>query len=101
MMSTPPFPSSSLLTPESLASLPLKDQLFRLILDQADGVAQFNAWRQSTGFHVLDLSELDFTGCNLSGINFSNCNLLNCHFEETLLHDAKLVFAVFNRVVLF
>ncbi len=94
MSTTPPTPTSSLLTPEALASLPLKDQLFRLILEQPNGVAHFNAWRQSTGFHVLDLSDLDFTGCNLSGINFSNCNLLNCHFEETLLHDAKLVFAV-------
>jgi uncharacterized protein YjbI with pentapeptide repeats len=89
-----PMPTADLFDPEALADLPLKDQLFRLILEQPDGVCRFNAWRQTTGFHVLDLSDLDFTGCNLSGINFSNCNLLNCQFEETLLHEAKLVFAI-------
>ena len=81
-------------TPHPLSQLPLKEQLFQLILDPQQGVERFNQWRQNSGFHVLDLSDLDFTGCNLSGINFSNCNLLNCQFEETLLHEATLVFAV-------
>jgi uncharacterized protein YjbI with pentapeptide repeats len=82
---------------QKITSPPEDKQSWIELLYKPDSVGTFNELRRSQEFETLDLSESSFRGLNLSGINFSNCILHHCDFEETVLHDAVLVFAEFQE----
>jgi uncharacterized protein YjbI with pentapeptide repeats len=85
--------------PETQSSIVIPDsrQAWVDLLGSVNGVERFNNARRAQAYEPLNLSDVALRGLNLTGVNLTNCIMHNCDFEETLLHDAVLIFTEFNH----